>query len=639
MDVRYLTRQRLSETTGSTFFVGRLLQLFAAVALFFVIDVAPLHAAQLKTIHYDSSAHATVVTLELDAPVHFVRHDLPATDHLSPRCYLDLQSTQPDKMLPWQRHVGDERLENIRLGVHGKTLRIVFDLQQPLSCQVLSTPNSPMIVLQFSHQSSDGLVPEVPDASVALDALPASTDKEPAASVVQQPSVSDPFFSVEPIEDVAASQGPFLAVSTWGELQGYTAYDVDSQGAEDDDFYRFQARFGADLEKAFSQQPLHGRVTVEVDRLYYDAEAADEDTDVTLYEAYLSLNRPQWDLSVGKQRVRWGKSDQLSPLDCINPEDLRQFVTIDLEDRKEPSWLVRLRTYGKVVSFEAIVSPWFEESEIDYFDSNWALYRNLRQSILTHPALSSAARAYAGDLRVHEEKPSDSLENMSGAFRMSWQTDQADYALSYRYGWETLPTIVSFPVKNIRYDGDPETDPIALLGSAVLTDEAVEARFRRQKVVGAEWETTFDLIGFRGEVAYIDKVAFLTSELISSRHEVGQLVTGIDYTSETEWYFNVQTSWLHIFHYDKELLYFDEDTVALLGELRKSLWRGNLDIATRFNYTLSDGSSYVQPNLTLKYFPNTECELGVNIFSGDGETWLGSYDQADQVYAKLNIVF
>jgi len=47
----------------------------------------------------------------------------------------------------------------------------------------------------------------------------------------------------------------------------------------------------------------------------------------------------------------------------------------------------------------------------------------------------------------------------------------------------------------------------------------------------------------------------------------------------------------------------------------------------------------VQPNLTLKYFPNTECELGVNIFSGDGETWLGSYDQADQVYAKLNIVF
>jgi hypothetical protein len=41
----------------------------------------------------------------------------------------------------------------------------------------------------------------------------------------------------------------------------------------------------------------------------------------------------------------------------------------------------------------------------------------------------------------------------------------------------------------------------------------------------------------------------------------------------------------------------------------------------------------------LKYFPNIECEIGANIFSGDGETLLGSYDRADQIYGVVKFSF
>jgi hypothetical protein len=148
-----------------------------------------------------------------------------------------------------------------------------------------------------------------------------------------------------------------------------------------------------------------------------------------------------------------------------------------------------------------------------------------------------------------------------------------------------------------------------------------------------------DPVGFRGEIAYLDDVALLADDLTSARREALHLVSGIDYTSVSEWYFNLQASWYRIFDYDDSILYFEEDNVALLGEISKPLWRGNLEALTRFNYNITDASSYLQPALKIKYFPNIEAEVGANIFSGDGDTLLGSYDQADQVYAQVTFSF
>ncbi|MCF6239624.1 MAG: hypothetical protein L3J79_12635 [Candidatus Marinimicrobia bacterium] len=76
-----------------------------------------------------------------------------------------------------------------------------------------------------------------------------------------------------------------------------------------------------------------------------------------------------------------------------------------------------------------------------------------------------------------------------------------------------------------------------------------------------------------------------------------------------------------------------------LGEIRKPVWRGNLEFAVQYNYTFTDQSSYLQPSATLKYFPNLECEIGADIFSGDGDTLLGFYTGADQVYGRVRISF
>jgi hypothetical protein len=438
----------------------------------------------------------------------------------------------------------------------------------------------------------------------------------------------------------AFAQADKNELSTWGWVQLYTAHDIQKDQAEDDRLSRLQGRFGVGWNKQFSHgDSLKLAAAIDLDRFYYDSDLADEDTDITLHETYLQYNRADWDISFGKQRVRWGKSDQLSPVDSLNPQDFRQFVTIDLEERALPSWLLRNRWYGESLGLETIIQPWFQESELEYFDSNWALYRNLRQSIIANPQVPAGLKDYARNLRVDEKEPGKSPGNMSAAARVTLNTAQTDFAVSYHYGWETLPTITNFPIKNISFSGDPDADPTQILANAVFTDESVHAEYKRQQTIGFEWETVLDPIGFRGEIAHIDHVALLSDDLTSERKPVTHLVSGIDYTSANEWYLNLQGSWYHIHDYTRDILYFEDNTVSVLGEISKPVWRGNLKLALQYHYTLTDQSSYLRPHVILKYFRHLEAELGTNIFSGDGETLLGSFDQNDQVYIRARMSF
>ncbi len=604
--------------------------LTAFLPLLSLIMAGPGSAAVLTAIDLSSNAEETRISLQLSGHADSSHHLLPATANLPERCYVDLDATHPASALVLPQVVDNPHITAIRTGIHQTTLRTVVDLKAGHTCTIDSSVVEGHILIRVAPTEKNAAPSETTSAP------PAPGAKAPENQLLFGPAPD----TADALDLTGASPAATSPTTLWGRIIGFAAHDLKKDDAEDHQLLRLRSRLGlehtSDLPDALR---LQGRAAVEWDGIDYDNRQAGTSSELKLYEGFFRLNGAYWDWSVGKQRVRWGKSDQLSPLDTINPDDMRQFITLDLEDRKIPSWLTQARLHGSRFTLEAIVSPWFEESEMDYFDSDWALYRNLRQNILSNSQLPQAIRDYAASLGVNKKKPSKSLSNISGALRLHWHTDRADFAVSYRYGWETLPTIDSFPVKNIVFNGDPDSDPAEFLQSATLTSERVKASFKRQQIYGFEWETVLDQIGFRGELAYIDQVAFLTSDLTSTGKKVAHLVAGIDYTSVTQWYFNLQTSWHHIFGYNREILYFEKDNISLLGEVRKTLWRGNLEVATAYNVTLTDGSSYLQPAVTLKRITNTDIEVGAMIFSGDGDTLLGSYDEADQIYAQIRVSF
>ena len=603
-----------------------------AIAVFITQPVSTCHAAELQKIDTLFSSNASQVVLQLSESVRYQLHNLPGDNQLPNRCYVDLYSTNLAHTVPSWITIEKAGLTKIRTGVHATTLRVVLDLKGRNSCTISTSDNPFRLLLTVADQTgsekeeSNFAQTELSNKLRLPTAPPSESVKIPATEV--DTTFTD-FTITEPNR-----------IKPWGWVQLFTAHDTREQKVEDHRFSRLRSRLGADWETDLNPDySLQLRGSLDIDHIYYQQSRADDDTDINFAETYLRLNSSNWDVTLGKQRVRWGKSDQLSPIDTINPQDFRQFITVDLEERTIPSWMLRTRWYGESTGLETIIQPWFESSEIDFFDSDWAFYRNFRKAITSNSLASEQLKNYTRSIRIKEDKPNAAPKNMSAAVRFTWQTEQSDFAVSYHYGWEALPTINSFPIKNIDYSGDPSDNVLESVDPADFTNERVEAEYKRQQTIGFEWETVIDPIGFRGEIAHKDHVAFISRDLTSERNAVTQLVSGIDYTSESEWYFNLQGSWYYIHDFTDKILYFEENTVSAFGEIRKPILRGNLELATKYNYIITDGSSYLQPSVKIKYFQNIECESGAMIFSGDGDSLFGSYDKADQIYATLKFSF
>lgn len=75
------------------------------------------------------------------------------------------------------------------------------------------------------------------------------------------------------------------------------------------------------------------------DYLYFGAEDKKEDYDLDIYEMYLRYSTPSLDIVLGKQIKRWGKTDQISPVNTLNPENNTEFIIPSYEDRKIPVWM------------------------------------------------------------------------------------------------------------------------------------------------------------------------------------------------------------------------------------------------------------------------------------------------------------
>ena len=610
-----------------------------SISVFIIQTATVSYAADLHKIDTLFSDNASQVVLQLSETVRYKLHNLPGDGNLPNRCYVDLYSTKRTHTVPAWFGIENAGFTKIRTGVHATTLRVVLDLKDHNVCTISSIDDPFRLLLTVSEQP-DTKKTESNFAQTELTEKFKRPILPPSEPVENQPTEADSSGTETDFIFTDPTPTQKNQIEPWGWIQLFTAQDIDEKKAEDHHFSRIRSRLGADWETDLNPDySLQLRGSLDIDHIFYQQSMADDDTEFNFAETYLRVNSSNWDVTLGKQRVRWGKSDQLSPIDTINPQDFRQFITVDLEERAIPSWLLRTRWYGESTSLETIIQPWFESSEIDFFDSDWAFYRNFRKAITSNSQSSEQLKDYTREIRVKEDKPNASPENMSAAVRFSWQTEQTDFAVSYHYGWETLPTINSFPIKNIDYSGDPSDNVLEGVNPADFTADRVHAEYKRQQTIGLEWETVIDPIGFRGEIAHKDHVAFISRDLTSKRNAVTHLVSGIDYTSESEWYFNLQGSWYYIHDFTNKILYYDESTVSAFGEIRKPILRGNLELATKYNYIITDGSSYLQPLVKIKYFQNTECELGAMIFSGDGDSLLGSYDEADQVYATLKYSF
>lgn len=389
-----------------------------------------------------------------------------------------------------------------------------------------------------------------------------------------------------------------------------------------------------------SSSRFHALASVEWDYLWFGPYNDEEDYDLDLFEGYFYWSRKPVDLRVGRQIVRWGKTDQISPVDNLNSQDLREFIIPDFEDRKIPNWMVRGRLFSDFLTLEGVYIPFFEPSRIDYFGTDWAVYQHLKEDVQDSDLLTTAFKEYIKGRYVNENTPPKTFENGDWGIRLLRTISDWDLGLSYLYSWEDLPYYKSFPIKNLILDGSTSSDSlVSALAGTTNANEEIEVEYRRQHIAGFEFETTVKDFGFRGEAAYFDKQSFLTNNLTSTRKIVYHYILGVDYSGENDWYINIQFSHQILKNYDSTILYFNRNNPSLCGEISKEFWEGYFEAELKYNFALNQNSFYLSPSIICSYIPNLDITLGLNIFEGDSDTLMGLYDANDQVYIDFKYHF
>ncbi len=375
------------------------------------------------------------------------------------------------------------------------------------------------------------------------------------------------------------------------------------------------------------------------DYLYFGSNNRTDDHDLDLFETYFKTSFSKFDLSIGKQIKRWGKTDQISPIDTLNPENITEFVIPSYEERKIPIWMADLTFKQDHFFIESIFIPFFEPAKFDYFGTDWAHFSHIK-SDLNDSNLPNALKSYFNAISVDEDEPARDADGFEYAARFGGTVHNIDVGFTYHYAFEDLPTIQRFPIKNLALENPNSIDGLlSHLDQLILTNEAIDATFLRTHIFGFEFETTVNKVGFRGEAVFKENESYLTQSFTSVRNPTAFWIVGMDYTTLNEWYFNLQFGHQHIFQFDPSTLFFEKDNYSLIGEINRDLFFDWLKGTIQYTYIINDSSYYISPRVTYSYIDNWQFLLGANLFEGSSDTIFGRYNRNDQLFFSVKFKF
>lgn len=372
------------------------------------------------------------------------------------------------------------------------------------------------------------------------------------------------------------------------------------------------------------------------DYLHFGREDETDEYDLDLYEAKWQYIEKNYGFSIGKQIIRWGKTDQISPIDTLNPQDLREFILPEYEERKIPIWMADLNLFFDQFNLEGVFIPFFEESRIDYFGTNWSIFGHMKKE-LQNASIPSPLKTYFENINVNEANPDKEAEF---AARLTTEVRNIDMGFTFHHTTEDNPYFKSFPVKNIHVTGDLSSQNLGpSLADAILTDENIEVEYKRTNIAGFEFETIFADFGVRGEMVWQENESFLTSSLTSVRNPTFIYIVGADYTTKGNTYLNVQFAHKHISNYTSDIIYFDRNTYSLIGKISKDIISEWLEVNLKYSFTLNNNAWYLSPYFKYTYITNFQCLIGTQLFSGDTDTWFGKFKENDLFFLEVTYRF
>ena len=381
-----------------------------------------------------------------------------------------------------------------------------------------------------------------------------------------------------------------------------------------------------------------GRLGIMLDRLAAHRHGRNrEETTLLLGESFLRYQGTRWEITLGHQIIRWGKADEISVLDHLTRQDLRELFTLRQEERQRPWPWLRIRHFGSRLTWEGVFTLWPLWPRRKTVDADWAVFDHLRAQ------LRAAGLASLFPLRIRKEKPSPGLQHAEFGMRLGGTWGVMDWELSFLHAHSRsfYPYLKRFPLRGLRLEhpGDPWRDLWAQLERLEIASESLLITYPRDEIFGFSFETTWRGWGLRGEVAFHTAQVFLRRDLTSTRRPSWQWVLGADYQMENGLYLNLQLLQQKIVHHSEAILFEHALDSFLFLRLAQGLGHDFLQLRLDGMYGLSTRSWYLNPEVSYKPRDDWELFLGLHLLDGPQGTFLDPYDANDQVYLGLRYNF
>lgn len=335
-------------------------------------------------------------------------------------------------------------------------------------------------------------------------------------------------------------------------------------------------------------------------------------------EAYIDIYTKNIDFRLGKQIITWGEADAINPTNNLNPIDYSDLL--DVDDERIGVFSAQAKYYVGDFTFEGVFIPVYQSSILPRENSRW-----FRDFPTTLDVNGNAIPATFNLLDI--AKPPSDLRGAQYALKVAATFGGWDTSVSYYRGFDDLPSFEQ-----------------TVTPTDTGLDVTVAPVIKELQVFGADFSTSLDTYGLRGEFAY-----YLTEDEKGDNPFIDdsffQYVIGLDRTFSDIIGDNnlfVIMQWVH--------------QIITSGDEASNLNLNNVfqeSILTRMEYELNNfavltlqgtydfkaENFYIQPEIAYDISSGLSLSVFADVLGGERDTFFGFYRDNNRFQFRLKYNF
>ncbi len=300
-----------------------------------------------------------------------------------------------------------------------------------VSAENESAPEEEVLIIQDESDTAGPDVLIIEDSSgeksLVDEAAPESLQIEESETLsIEEEKASNQLDIVEQAIE-SESQLSFRMNELWAEYGSFSDSNANANGVG--------YLHGRGTVRWTPSQSWEAQASLRVDGYNQHGNQSWDLVDLDYDETFVRYRAENARVTVGAQKILWGRIDEFPPTDRLSTHDLTRYIMDDLADRRRASAAIRYEHFVGNAKWDLVFQPHFREAELPGAESVWFPV-NRRSGEILGLSSTPATRALVQAAPV-DYKASDS----DGGFgvRYSGTGEGLDYAVTLQKVRQSLP--------------------------------------------------------------------------------------------------------------------------------------------------------------------------------------------------------